>query len=78
LRQVPSDAGVLLRAKEDDEKDTSEDAQHCTLRILGDDNYLYVRVDGCKGAGDTMFCSARGSLTDLVVNRKAQTCKAVR
>jgi hypothetical protein len=78
LRQVPSDAGVLLRAKEDDEKDTSEGAQHCALRILGDDNYLYVHVDGCKGAGDTMFCSTRGSLTDLVVNRKAQTCKAVR
>lgn len=78
LKQVPSSSGILLRAKEDDEKDTSEGSQHCTVHLLGDDDYIYVRVDGCKGAGDTMFCSARGSWTDLVLNRKTQTCKAIR
>ncbi|MGA2793397.1 MAG: hypothetical protein ABSE69_07655 [Roseiarcus sp.] len=77
LKQIRSDSGILLRAKEDDETDTSQSAQHCTLRLLGGGDYIVIQVDGCKGAGDTMFCSARGSWSDLVLNRKTQACKAI-
>ncbi len=77
LKQIRSDSGILLRAKEDDETDTSESAQHCALRLLGDSDTIVVQVDGCKGAGDTMFCSARGSWSDLVLDRKTQACKAI-
>jgi hypothetical protein len=77
LEQIDSDSGVLLRARGDDPNDTSPDTMHCSVRVLGDSDHLVIRVEGCKGAGDTMFCSARGGWTDLVVNRKTQVCKAI-
>jgi hypothetical protein len=77
LKQVRSDSGIVLRAREDDETDTSESAQYCTLHLLGGGDYVVALVDGCKGAGDTMFCSARGSWSDMVLNRRTQACKAI-
>jgi hypothetical protein len=78
LKQVRSDSGVSLRAEENHNNDASEDEQHCSIHILGDRDYIYVQVNDCKGTGDTMFCSARGSWSDLVLSRKTQTCQAIR
>jgi hypothetical protein len=77
LRQERSQSGILLRAREDDVSDTGEAAQHCSVRVLGSGDALVVEVNGCKGAGDTMFCSARGSWSDLVLDRKTQACRAI-
>jgi len=75
--------GVLLRAKADDPSDTGEDAMHCTVRIIASGDYLYVEPgdageahNDCKGAGDTMFCSARGNWTGLFLDRKTGKCVA--
>ena len=77
MRQERSDAGILLRAREDDVSNTRGGAQHCSVRVLGDEGAMVVEVDGCKGAGDTMFCSARGNWSDLVLDRKTQVCRAI-
>jgi hypothetical protein len=73
--QIQSEAGLLLQAKE-------ESAElKCSVRIVGTPDYLYVGIgDGfeagnnCKGAGKTMFCSARGTWTSLIVDRKKGSC----
>ena len=77
LTQIPTDSGILLRAKDDDGTDTNEGAQHCTLHVRGDSGALIIEVAGCMSAGGAMLCSARGSWSDLVLNRKTQTCKAI-
>ena len=78
LKQVAAQSGIALRAKDEgEEKDANAEAEHCALQILGDDDHLVVEVDGCKSAGGAMLCSARGSWTELVLDRKTQTCKAM-
>ncbi len=83
LAQVSSDVGILLRAEGDTDAQQAN-AQRCSIRIVGAGGYLYVRIgdttesgNDCKGAGDSMFCSPRGSWTDLIVDRATQACKAV-
>ena len=71
LVQVKSDAGLLLKAK-----DNVESATHqCTIRILGTSSYFYVSVDDCKAANnDHWFCGGHSVWTDLIVDRKRGTC----
>jgi hypothetical protein len=77
LVQAKSDAGLLLKAK-----DNVEGAlRQCTIRILATANYFYVSMgdttevgNDCKAAGDTWFCGGRGSWPDLIVDRKRGTC----
>jgi hypothetical protein len=83
LKQVASDAGILLKAQ-GDEPSGGEDAGNCTLRVVGTADYLYVQVgdftepkNNCRGIGTTMFCSPRGGWGDLVVDRKTRSCRAV-
>lgn len=83
LKQISSDAGILLQAK-GDMQNQEGGAQHCTVRILGAGDYLYVQIgdssetrNDCKGDGGTMFCSGRGSWADMIVDRRTRACKAV-
>jgi hypothetical protein len=84
LKQVPSDAGILLRGKSTEALEATN-TQRCTIRIVGEGDALYVEVgdadgggnDDCKGSGDAMFCSPRSFWTDMIVDRRTQTCKSV-
>jgi hypothetical protein len=73
LKQVPSDNGILLRAKED----RPSDSAHCAVRLIGAGDYIIVSASDCQSAGDTMFCTARGGgFSSIFLNRKTGTCKA--
>jgi hypothetical protein len=72
LKQVPSDDGILLKAKEDQPSDEN----HCAIRLVDAGDYIFVRIGDCQSAGGTMFCTARGGFTDMFLNRKTGTCKA--
>jgi hypothetical protein len=81
LRQHSSTAGALLQAKGDPADGGSA---ACSVRVIGDADTMVVtfgdpRQDGndCRGVGSTMFCSARGGWADYVVDRRANTCKAL-
>lgn len=81
--QAPADVGVLLKAKDEDEPKT-EDSQSCTIRIVGNEDYLFlqfgdptVKNDDCRYSGDTAFCSPRSWPADLIVNRRTNGCKSV-
>ena len=78
LTQVHASSGILLEAKDDDAAASGEAAQPCSIHLVGNRETIIVQVDGCKQAGDAMLCSARGSWSDLVFDRRAQTCKAIR
>ena len=78
LRQVPAPAGILLVGKVDDAAASGDAAKPCSVHLLGSSDSIVVQVDGCKQAGGAMLCSARGSWSDLVVDRRTQTCKAIR
>jgi len=77
FKQVPDGAGILLRAKADDPGDTSDGAQHCTVRIVGNRSFLFVGTgdmaetgNDCKGAGgEIMFCAPRASWGDFVIDK---------
>jgi hypothetical protein len=80
LNQLRSQAGILLRAK----GDHRGNEQHCTIRILPAGDYLVIKTgdasqtgDDCRGVSDTMFCGPRAMWTDLIVNRKTQSCRPV-
>lgn len=82
LRQQHATAGALLQAKGDPGDGGSTE---CSVRVIGDADTIVVTFgdpgqDGndCRGVGSTMFCSARGGWADYVVDRKANTCKALR
>ena len=78
LKSIPSDAGILLRAREDDETNKSEDALHCRVHIQGGGDYLVVRLGRLpEELATPMYCSARGNWTDLVLNTRRQTCKPI-
>jgi hypothetical protein len=77
LRQEKSEAGILLRAKNESE------AQRCSVRLYRAGDYLVIRIgdpsrtgDDCRGAGSTMFCSAHGNWADLILTRSG--CRPVK
>ena len=82
--QVPSsDVGILLKAKDEDQPET-DDLQRCTIRIVGDADYLFLQIgdfteknNNCRFSGATAFCSSRSWMSDMIVNRKTQSCKSV-
>lgn len=80
-KQLSAPVGILLRAK----ADRPSGSQHCTVRLYRAGDYLVVKPgnalqkgDDCRGAGTVRFCSDSGFWSDLIVNRKAQSCKPVR
>ena len=65
--------------------DRTDGGQHCTIRFYRAGDYLVVKPgdssqagDDCRGAGALRFCSAGGFWSDLVLNRKTQTCRPVK
>jgi hypothetical protein len=81
--EVPTDAGVLLKAKDEDDPIT-EDSQHCTIRIVGDADTLFLQFgdlteknDDCRFSGATAFCSPRSWMAEVIVDRKTKSCRAV-
>lgn len=74
VTQVPAEAGVVLRGKQDPD---GGDAPACAVTLLGGGGWLVVRVGDCRSAGGAMLCSARGSWSDLVADRATQSCKTV-
>ncbi len=87
LQQQPPAKGIFLKAKRDDDGDANDnaDGRDCTVRIVGDADTAVIKFgasgkdgDDCHGASTTMFCSARGGWGDLVLDRKANTCKVLR
>jgi hypothetical protein len=83
MHRAQSDAGILLQTRKTSPA-AGSDLHQCSIRIVGNADYLFVAVgdadeDGndCHGDTDMMYCSARGSWTDLVVERKTDTCRAV-
>ena len=81
--KVPTDVGVLLKAKDEDDPIT-EDSQRCTIRIVGDADTLFLQFgdlteknDDCRFSGTTAFCSPRSWMADIIVDRKTKSCKSV-
>ncbi len=81
--KVPTDVGVLLKAKDEDDPLT-EDSQRCTIRIVGDADHLFVQFgdltqknDDCRFSGTTAFCSPRSWMADVIVDRKTKRCRTV-
>lgn len=81
--QIPSDVGVLLKAKDEDEPMTPE-SQRCTIRIVGDAGHLFVKFgasaaknDDCRYSGTTAFCSPRSWMADMIVDRRTHSCKTI-
>lgn len=79
MKQLSTPVGILLRARAD------QGSQHCTIRLYRAGDFLMVKPgdftqsgDDCRGAGTTRFCSTNGFWSDLVLNRKSQTCRPVR
>jgi hypothetical protein len=82
LKQVDSGAGILLEAR-----DSGPDGQggRCTVRIVGNDDVLWVRFgdsseegNDCRSAGSTMFCSPRAFWNDIILDRRTKKCKALK
>jgi len=78
LKRVPGRDGIVLRAKGDE---PDQDMQHCTIRIAGTANVLYVSPgdiaennNDCKGANDVMFCSPRANWGDFLIDRNSEKC----
>lgn len=83
FRQAPAKVGALLMAKDDQTPDDPE-AQHCTIRIVGDGDYLYVEFgdvteknNDCRFTSERAFCSPRSWMSDFIVDRKKRTCRPV-
>ena len=81
--QVPSDVGILLKAKDEDQPMTP-DSQRCTIHIVGDADHLFIQFgasgatnDDCRFSGTTAFCSPRSWMADMIVNRRANNCKSI-
>jgi hypothetical protein len=81
LEQIRSADGILLRLKGAPKDDPSV----CTVRILGDNDTLWIRFgdkpeegDNCRGTDDMMLCTPRGFWSDLVIDRHTNQCTPVR
>jgi hypothetical protein len=82
LKQVASEVGILLQAKNDD---SEEEDKKCTVRIVGDTDILWIRFgdsseegNDCRGTGSTMFCSPRAFWNDTILDRRTQKCRALK
>ncbi len=80
---VPSDVGLLLTAKDEDQPITP-DSQRCTIRVVGDANHLVVQFgdtadahNDCRFSGSTAFCSPRSWPADFIVDRRTKSCKPI-
>jgi hypothetical protein len=83
FRQAQTKVGALLKAKDDQSPDDPE-AQHCTIRIVGDADHLFVEFgditetnNDCRFTSDRAFCSPRSWMSDFIVDRKNRTCRPV-
>jgi len=80
LKPAETDAGLLLKTE-----DAAGEGPRCTVRILGDDKFLYVKMGGlegaadddCRATSDEMFCSPRAFWADMIVNRATKRCLSV-
>lgn len=77
LKQVAWAEGILLRAV--------NKKQFCTVRIVGDQDTLWLRFgeageegNDCRALGDNMFCSPRAFWNDILVDRRTGKCLAVK
>lgn len=75
--QRQSDVGILLHSKPGGDIN-----QQCAIRIVGNGEFLYIQVGDaseanadCRGDGTAMLCSARGSWSDVLFDRKTHTCR---
>lgn len=78
LKRIPGNSGVILRGKNDA---PGQDVEHCTIRIVGNANFIYVspgdlneQNNDCKGSNDVMFCSPRANFGDVLID-KTGVCK---
>jgi hypothetical protein len=76
MKQVADKTGITLRAKADPAK--------CSLRITAAGDYLIIRPgqasqagDDCRTTGHKAICSPNAFWSDLVLNRRTQSCKSV-
>lgn len=79
---LPSRVGLRLGSR-GDAIPPGEGAQACSIRVVGDADHLYVDFgdsgapgDDCRSGADQMFCSARGWMAPLIVDRKSGACRA--
>jgi hypothetical protein len=82
LKQVASEAGILLKARDDT---SEEEDTRCTVRIVGDKDIVWIRFgdsseegNDCRTHGATMFCSPRAFWNDMILDRRTRNCKALR
>jgi hypothetical protein len=82
LKQVTSEVGILLKADADD---SEADGKQCTVRIVGEEDTLWIRFgdsseegNDCRGVASTMFCSPRAFWNDVILDRRTQKCRALR
>jgi hypothetical protein len=80
LKQVASQVGILLEAKEDGNE---EDNGKCAVRIVGDAEILWIRIgassdpSACRTSSATMHCSPRAFWNDIILDRRTRKCKAL-
>jgi hypothetical protein len=81
VKPIPSDAGILLQAKPGQGDGGN---QKCTIRILGDEDTLWIRFgdsasegNDCRSAGAEMYCSPRAFWNDIVIDRHTKKCRAL-
>ncbi len=74
--------GLLMRAR--DVEGQGPDSPKCTVRIVGDSDHLYVGFgetgaenDDCHSSGTTVFCTPRGAMPTLIIDRRTLECRDV-
>ncbi len=82
LKQVPSEAGILLQAKGDESND---DEPECAIRIMKEGDLIWIRFEdgaeegnNCRGIGSTMFCAPRAFWNALIYDGRTQKLKGVK
>ncbi|MBF0529562.1 MAG: hypothetical protein HQK55_09885 [Deltaproteobacteria bacterium] len=78
LKQVTSDVGILLQAKDDN---AGNENKKCAIRIVGDPDILWIRFgdsseegNDCRGVDSVMFCSPR----DIILDRRTRKCQVLK
>lgn len=82
LEQVPSPNGLLLRVKEPAGEDEKRATKGCYLRLVGDEDLLWLIIGegsgqggDCRSLSSMMLCSPRAFWNDLVLDRHTQKCR---
>lgn len=82
LKQVTSEAGILLQAKGDE---SGNDEPECAIRILKEGDLIWIRFEdgaeegnNCRGISSTMFCAPRAFWNDLIYDGRTQKLKGVK